>query len=176
MCGTNFWPEFGGAFLTPRQAPGIQTWSQPPELPGPRLGALRILRSPTSQSIKSGAVPPHLCWRGCHSHTVGRVRGPEFGWLTALAMGRLGVRTCLQRHPSGPGPGHTVTVLQRGSCLPRYPAIHSPRWGLLPASPWEERPACLRSLAQAGCPSALLLICPVNLPASPCPLGPSLMQ
>lgn len=175
MARTKFWPEFGGLFLIPSQAPGIQTWSQSPELPGFGQGVLRKLRSgmsPSSQRVTSGkafsrqSLPHQL--EGSPSRSTVQVFGTEFGWLTALVMGLLEIRTCLQPLPSGPGPNHTVTctdsVLKRISCLPGYPTIHSLHWGLWPAFPQGGRaswsPDTGHRLADPSpCPSAVPLIC-----------------
>lgn len=115
---------------------------------------MRILRngvSPSSQRIESGKASsrqslPHLCWRGSLSRTKVQVAGAEGGWLTALVMELLGIRTCLQPCPSGPGPNHEVTCTdslfqrERVPCLPWYPTAQSLHWGLWPAFPLEARP------------------------------------
>lgn len=57
-----------------------------------------LARKSIKDSIQQAVTPTSV---RSLSHTAVQVTGPECGWLTALALGLLGVRTCQQPRPSG---------------------------------------------------------------------------
>lgn len=179
MCGTNFWPEFGGFFLTPSLAPGIQTWSQPTCVARPQAGGSENpeeWNEPLSPENGIGdglqrAVLPHLCWRGCRPTPPPRAciwgadctcdgapRGEDLSTETSFCARSRSYNDCSKE-----------SLLS----LPWYPTIHSPHWGPWPAS--SGRKGLPVSLTGLGCSFTVPVSTAAYLPL-PAPWGCGLMQ